>query len=276
MLDLYEYEATPEGGGDGGTGADDATISSAEPLEPAEPDTGDPGDAQPEAAAEPEGQDQAAFEQWLGDELDARLNARLAQFQGQPQGVQPQPQPGQQGFDWSSIDPYSEDFGSQLGQGIQATIQGALDQALSPVTQTLQQQQEQAAIQSGEALAQDMISDEISRNGDFASDPEGNQPSKQLVRPLAEVFMPQAVQRYGQTSRAAETAIEQAAQVVRQIERVAAEAALRKDQNHLATLAGAQTEPGGAPINALQGQPAKYMSPEELVRRHASGVKAAA
>jgi hypothetical protein len=272
QVDLFEFEPSLDGGEAGG-GGDPAAAAPAAPApaaaasEPADPD-GEP----PAAPAQPEF-DPDAFQQAVLEEAEALLEARLARLTppqpgqpGFPGGPIPGATPGPMtAFDWSQVDPYSDEFGAQLGQGIQATIQEALVGALSPVTGAIQAQQHAQVIATGEERLQDMMADEIARNGDFAAEEDGSQPGRELVIPLAETFLEAAAERYGETPRAAEAAIEHAAQLIRRAEAAAAAKAVAQHANHVATLAGAPAEPGSpGQAAAIAGRPAVARSPSEI------------
>ena len=171
-------------------------------------------------------------------------------------------------YDWSQIDPYGEDFGSALGAGLRAEIAAALGQTLGPVTQTLEQAQEAARMEQGEQYAQDMIADVITRKGDISEQ------GKSMLRFQAEQFMPDAVARYGETPRAAEMAINQAYDTIAAYEKSVRESAVQQHANHVATLAGVPAEPGSAGIaSTLPGQPMRYQTPDELVRKYGSVIR---
>jgi hypothetical protein len=275
--DLYEYETTPDGGGG------PAPVVEAPAPEPAapEPASGDPGDEQPDpgGASQPQPEpefDEAAFRAAVAEEAEAVVQAQLARFQ-QQNGYQPyQPPiagatPGPlSGFPpLPEYDPYDPESANAYFEARDQRLLAAIEQRFAPVAQTLQQQQEQALIQNGEQLAQDIIADVVTRKGDVTD------AGKQMIRSLAESFMPAAVGRYGESHRAAEMAIEQAYDAVASMEKDAAERALAKHTNHVATLAGAPTQPGASGVAAtVPGTPQKYMSNEELVRRWVAPVRA--
>jgi hypothetical protein len=211
----------------------------------------------------------------LEDEIDAIVQARLSQIL-QPQqsapGATPGPMSGQygpQGFDWAQVDPYSEEFGSQLGQGIQSTIQQALQGALGPITGALEQAQNEQLLAEGEEALKDMIADEVARNGDFATTtrPDGSsfQPGREMARTLTDTFMPEALQRYGNHPRAAEYAVAKASAYVREWESAVKQAGAVQAANHAATLAGAPAEPGASGIaSVMQGETQKYASAQSV------------
>lgn len=127
-----------------------------------------------------------------------------------------------------------------------------ISQMIQPLHQTFQQQQEAAVISEGEQRLQDILADDVSRNGEFASDPEADAQARDLVTTLASQIFPDLAQRYGATPQAAEIAMTRAAEQVRGLLRSASGAAVSQTQNQLATLANAKGEPGvgGAGVEA--------------------------
>lgn len=256
---LYEFETAIDAGGGGGG---EPTGEPVGDLEAAAP----PVEA---AAAEPELLTREEFDARLQDELDARIAAlyqQPQQFEPPIPGATPGPMqlPEFDPFDAESVQAYNDARDQRLLAQIQATI--------APVTQTFEQQQQAAQMAAGEAYAQDIIADALSSGEDVTDI------GKEQIKPIAERFMGDAVQRYGETPRAAEYALRQAVDAVRAIEKAAAERALAQNANHLAGLAGAPpVEPGTAGIAGIvPGQPAKYQTPDELVRKYAPVVRPAA
>lgn len=239
-LDLFEYEAVIEAA-EAAPAGEPAGEPSGEPVaEAAGEPTGDPGAEQLAGGFDESFRSDPRFRDAVAEEAGALLQAQLPRYLEQylppAPGAAPAPASGQ--FDWTQVDPYGDDFGAQLGQGIQATIQQALQASLGPVTQTLEHAQQAAALDQGEQVAQDMIADQIARGGDVTDE------GKNAIRGLAEAFMPLAVERYGESPRAAEAAIDTAYNTIRQIEQAAAQKAIAQHTNHVATLAGANGEPG--------------------------------
>ena len=242
--------------------------AAAPPAAPADP-AADP------AGVEDSQFDEAAFQEFLADEIGATLNGLLPQylprFLPQPGAAGPggAPEPGgaPAGFDWASLDPLGDGYGQMLGQGIQETIRGELAAAFGALRAEQQQQAMQAAearrLEIGQQNAQDMIADAISRGDDITD------VGKQIVDPLAEALVPQFAARYGESPRAAELAIDQAVNIVREIERAAIARGTTSSQNHLATLAGAPAVPPAQAAAAhVPGQPAKRLTTAELLSRH--------
>lgn len=257
-MDLYEYEASVDGGGEAAApepAAEAVETEAAEPIVNA-----DPGDEQ-------QGYDPAAVEAYIQRELDDRLAALQYGQQYDPPiaGATPGPMSGQQpanSFDWSQIDPYGEDFGAQLGFGIQQTITQALGDALSPLSSTLQQQAEAAQLAEGEQRAQDIIADAVNQHHLSAQ-------GQSQIRPLAEQYMNEFVGRYGETPRAAEAAIYKAAQEVAAYETALKAQAVEEYKNQIATLAGAQDEPGIGATSTMPGTQMKYTTGSDFVSRFA-------
>src|SRR5581483_11722911 len=105
-------------------------------------------------------------------------------------------------------------------------IVAAVQQMFSPLASQMQAQQEAETIASGEARLEDILADDIARNGDFVR-AAGNAPeqiaaaqaadaqARQMVRTVADQLFPQIAERYGATPRAAEIAMTKAAEQVR-------------------------------------------------------------
>jgi len=133
------------------------------------------------------------------------------------------------------LDPLAEDFEDRLST--------FLDQRLQPF-QHAQQQWQQS---EGKERAQDILSDNVSRDGEFIF--EG---SSQKALTLAETYLPEMQQRYGATPQAAEAAINAAAKDVREYERAVGEAYHKRQMNQLQTLNDAPREPSPVVAPAVQ------------------------
>ena len=180
-----------------------------------------------EAAAEPA---------WSGpsqEEWEAQQQALGSMSAWVQQRMHAEQQSAQQGQQPLQFDPWSDDPTEQLN----ALIEARVNARLAPLEQTYQRISEA----EGQELAYDVIADNVSREGDFLH--EG---SKDLAFQLARGFLNAAVQRYGYGDRAAEAAIEQACQHVRQLEQTIGESYYNRQTNQLATLAGARREPGSS------------------------------
>jgi hypothetical protein len=242
---------------------------------PAPEPTPAPEATAPETPAEPEAPESDSDDEgWSLEDLAWEVS-RLMQQNQQPQ-QQPQQQlqfPQFQQPQLPELDPYDPESVVRYIEARDALrdaqFQAALDQRFQPIASTLEATQEQQIMERGEQRAQDMIQDNISRNGEFSA----GQESVTLTRQLAETLMPAAVERYGEHPRAAEAAIEQAANIVRQIEKAAGEAAVAKHTNRTATLAGAPSEPPQSGVAAATpGQQSRLLSNDDIVNRWASAV----
>jgi hypothetical protein len=171
-----------------------------------------------------------------------------------------QAQQQQPGFDVSQLlDEYGNVNATALASMIQQSNQQtltAVQQMFSPLAQQMQAQQEAEVVASGEARLEDILADDISRNGDFVR-AAGNAPeqvaqaqaadvqARQMVRTMADQMFPEIAQRYGATPRAAEIAMTRAADQVRGLLRAVGSSAQAVQANQLATLAGQNGEVGG-------------------------------
>lgn len=120
-----------------------------------------------------------------------------------------------------------------------------IDQRLAP----LQSFQERAALAEGDERAMAIMDDIVSREGDFLF-----AESREKARALADTYWPQAAQRYGATPQAAQAALEQAANDVRQWEQAVGKAYYEREVNQIRTLTGARREPGAQGTGAAQQQ----------------------
>lgn len=201
----------------------------------------------------------------LDQEIEARLNQRLSMIPPVDRGTFPQASeqpPGE--FNWGSLDPLDENFGEALGMGIRSEIQAALQQAFQPLSQTLTELQTQEQLNAYQEQKKDVIADEIARNGDLT------EAGRVLLESLTDSYVQDAVERYGPSPRAMEHAVASAAEFIRQLEREAEERALKRHENQLRTLSEATGEPGpAAGASVVPGQPSRYQTPEEIVRKYA-------
>ena len=199
--------------------------------------------------------------------------------------VQSQQGPQQQGFDAAQLmDEYGNVNPAALAQMMehnrQATLQ-AMQEMLNPLASQIQAQQEAEVIASGEARLEDILADDIARNGDFVR-AAGNSPeqiaqaqqadaaARQLVRTTADQLFPEIAQRYGQTPRAAEIAMTRAADQVRSLLRAAGAAGAAAQANQLATLASQHGEPGGTGAVGAVSRPVVKFG-ERVTDRYAAG-----
>ena len=129
---------------------------------------------------------------------------------------------------------------------------GQIGQMFQPIQQTFASQQEASVIAEGEQRLSDILADDVSRNGEFASDPSADAQARELVNTLASQKFPDIAARWGNGPQAAERAMTEAAAEVRGLLRSVGGAAVSQNQNQLATLAGQHGEPGagGAGVEA--------------------------
>lgn len=280
MFTLVEFETVADAGGNAGApaGSDPsptapaapaATAPTGSPAEGGEPVTPPAGATEPAPAWSPEQlQGDPGFRDFIAQEAaqiaEQRLSALLEQFStAEPAAGQGQdPNAG-----LAALDPFSDDFGQALDQRFE-TMLARVEQMVGQVAQPLQQQMQQANVAEGEQRIQDMIADDVARNGDFPRAPgETESKAQQLVQPLAEVMFNDIAARYGNTPRAVEIAIQQASATVRGIIAEAGAAAIAEHTNRLAGLAGAHGEPAAGAVGA-QGVP-DTLDPGEITRRYA-------
>ena len=165
---------------------------------------------------------------WSGpsaDEWGAVLSYVNAQAQREQQmaqlyGAGPQQQEGPQRPDpWNRPDTFQDDLDAYIGA------------RMAPVQQFTQE----AALAEAEERAQDILGDLVAKHGEF---------DKEVAYARANVLLPQMVQRYGQGPKAAEAALEAAAQAQLAYETQVREKAIAQYTNQIKTLAGAPGEPG--------------------------------
>lgn len=185
---------------------------------------------------------------------NAELYSLLEQFS--TQGQTAQQGAAQQGYDISTL---TDEYGNldpakfaAFQQQQEERIVSRMQEMFNPIQQTFAQQQEASVIAEGEQRLQDILADDVARNGEFASDPTADAEARELVRTLAENMFSEIADRYGQTPRSAEIAMTRAAERVRGLLKTAGGAAVSQTQNQLATLATAHGEPGahGAGVEA--------------------------
>jgi ribosomal protein L16 Arg81 hydroxylase len=244
-----------------GGGGEVVAPVAAEPVAPA---------AEPVAPVAPEPAPAASF-----DYDDPRLQdliqtqaatiaqQQLEQYVQRAQAQQPQTQ---QGFDVSQLlDEYGNvnpaALATMMEHNRQSTLE-AVQQMFTPLASQMQAQQEAEVVASGEARLEDILADDISRNGDFVR-AAGNEPeqvaaaqqadaqARQMVRTMADQMFPEIAQRYGPTPRAAEIAMTRAADQVRGLLRAVGSSAQAVQANQLATLAGQNGEVGGTGVGAV-------------------------
>ena len=208
-------------------GEPEDTAAEPEAADPAE--GGEPGEPTPSGfAVTPE------MQAWFDQEWEARQQAVAANLQPQPYEQQ-QTETASQAV---VFDPFADNAGEQLQALLanerQQTV-AEVTQALAPILQTYQQQQDA----EGMERAKDIASDVMKRN-----DIEGLNVDK--VVQAANLFTGEATQRYGATPRAAEYAIEKAVRFIHEEREAARKEGEEQYKNRLATLADAPREVEGA------------------------------
>lgn len=266
-LDLYEFETTeaaaPEGGGGEAGAAPSPETGEAAPPPAAATDTA------PAAWSPAQLRDDPDFREFLAQEAadiaDARFNTLLQQAGAQQQGgQQQQAQPGVD-FDANEFlnplgDNYGENMLQLLGQQ-QREILGAVQQMIAPLAQTHEQQTQSA----GDDLLKDAIGDAITRTGDLDADDVARD---RVMRDVRERFYPELAQRYGETDKAAELAIDKAVANERAYQKQIADAAVERYKNQIGTLAGVRGEPGGGAGSGVETFPDTPLSPRELALKY--------
>lgn len=183
----------------------------------------------------------------LAAQAEARFAARLEQMFGADGNAAP----GGEAAAGFEIDPFSDDFGGQLAQMFQTFGQGLmqqLDQRLAPVTNRFEKEE----VGEWENRIKDFVADDMARNGDLTD------PAKGVVDKIGTLFLGEAEQRYGNNpGRKMEYAVGKATGLIRSIETAADERGYQRAKNELATLAGAQTEPGTAGGAVQSAEPAE-------------------
>lgn len=217
-----------------GVGAGAATTGGEDPEEPA---AAEPAEAQPQydpLELESMQQRLAAFE-----EREQQLLAAL-----QDRGGAPEAAPVAGGFTEADYD----DFGNLRPEALRREMTLAAQEANRPLLEAIAQARQQehvAQVQEhyGE-LVEDMIANEVARNGDLSEN------ALLMVDARAMQILPELNQRYGTnpdgTARpgVVERAIEQAASEVRGLLGEHAGSELEQERNRLATLASQHGEPG--------------------------------
>lgn len=256
--------------------APEAGVAVVDPPEPAAVEPPEPVEPAAVAPAAPNWEDPA-----LLDLVDARAQALvqqqfgqiaplLEQFlggEGQPQG---QPQIGQLVDEFGQLDPNAL---VQLLSAQQAQTFQAIDARIAQMQAPLAARFEQETVAEGNQRLNDILADDVARNGEFSADAEADKAARGLVRTLAEQAFPQVAQRYGPTPRAAEMAMAQATAQVRQLLTADRAAALTTEANRVAALAGVRVEPGTAAVG-VEGLSDKPLSSRELAAKY--GAKATA
>src|SRR5574337_56541 len=156
----------------------------------------------------------------LGYALD-----ELGRRQQPEQAGAPQPQ----GFEW---DPYGENANAQLAAYLDQRDQRMLAQ-FGEMLGPLQQHSEAQRLAEGDERAWDILDDMATREGDF---------NKEAAYAVAQILFPQAAQQYGNSPRAAEAALVEAASQVRAWAKSEREAAVNEYKASIETRVGARSE----------------------------------
>lgn len=271
------FETTIDAGMSGGGGVVEP-VAAPEPVAP-EPVAPVAVEATPAPAAID--YDDPRLQDLIQNQASQIAQQTLEQMVQRSQMQQPQ---AQQGFDPSQLlDEYGNVNAAALAtlmqQQQQTTLQAVQDM-FTPLASQMQAQQEAETIASGEARLEDILADDIARNGDFvraagntpelvAQAQEADKAARALVRTTADQMFPEIAQRYGATPRAAEIAMGRAADQVRSLLRVAGASAQAAQANQLATLAGQHGEPGSAGTSAVSRPVVKFG--ERVTDRYAAG-----
>lgn len=252
---LIDFEPTIDGAGDpaGGLPPGDP-VADAPPADPVA--DAPPADAPP-APATP------APPFTLDDVVDL-IESRL------PSQQQPQRQPdGQQQWQDGQVDlnellnPLNDDFGANLIQVMQQVVQ----QAVTPIGDTIRQQQDAAVAQRGEQRISEIIDADVAANGAFAAEPDVDQQARQTARDLALAYLPQMEQRWGQGNpRAAEAALQRSLQSVRALSRAQQQAGAQQNVDDLQRIAGAPASAGGGGGTVISMPPAPR-TPDDLMAK---------
>lgn len=271
------FETTIDAGMSGGGGVVEP-VAAPEPVAP-EPVAPVAVEATPAPAAID--YDDPRLQDLIQNQASQIAQQTLEQMVQRSQMQQPQ---AQQGFDPSQLlDEYGNvnpaALATLMQQQQQTTLQAVQDM-FTPLASQMQAQQEAETIASGEARLEDILADDIARNGDFvraagntpelvAQAQEADKAARALVRTTADQMFPEIAQRYGATPRAAEIAMGRAADQVRSLLRVAGQSAQAAQANQLATLAGQHGEPGSAGTSAVSRPVVKFG--ERVTDRYAAG-----
>lgn len=178
---------------------------------------------------------------------------RRAQAQHAQQAPQPGFDPAQMVDEYGNFDPRAL---PTLMQTRDERLLAQVRDMFTPLASQMQAAQEAETVAQGEARLEDMLADDIARNGDFvraagnsdeqiAAAQKADADARQLVRTVADQMFPEIAQRYGATPRAAEIAMTRAADQVRSLLRAAGQSGVAAHTNQMATLAGQTGEAGG-------------------------------
>jgi hypothetical protein len=216
-------------------------------------------------------------------ELQAQLEymqSQYAELAGYVQQLeQPQQQSGQPaaaGLDMAGL---VDEFGQITPDGLvqllavqQQSITQAFEDRFKAIAEPMQAQRDAEAYNAGLESAKDILGDNVSRFGEFASDPQADEIARDRVLDRADAILsdPAFQGRYGgNTPRSAEIAIQQAAEEERTYLNSVRGQGAAQAANRLATLAGAASEPGAGAVGGVAGVP-EFKSPREVVEFYAT------
>lgn len=245
-----------------GAAAGEATAG----LEPAAPA------AAPEAPSVDPGELQAQLEY---------MQSQYAELAGYVQSLE-QPQQQQagaqapQGLDLAGL---VDEFGQITPDGLvqllavqQQSITQAFEQRFNQIAEPMQAQREAEAYTAGLESAKDILGDNVSRFGEFASDPQADGIARDRVLDRADAILsdPSFQGRFGgNTPRAAEIAIQQAAEEERTYLNSVRGQGAAQAANRLSTLAGAAAEPGAGAPGGVAGVP-EFKTPADVRNYYAA------
>ena len=238
---------------DGGTGD----------MGAAAPDDGAAGAVEAPSAAPAWSADDPAFREAVAATAGEIADAKLQQFLA---SLQTDDTAAGQTYETPTLDPFSDDFGSQLAQLIAQSNQQVIGQ-MQQLLQPMLGQHEEKQNAEGQQRIADIVSDIAAREGDFTG------PGKAAVPDIAPLFLEQFERTFGQGPKAAEAALNQAAKVIRGIETAAATAAVEKYKNELSTIGGARGIPAGGSSGIEAGpRPTSLLEAgRRFAERHAAG-----
>ena len=183
---------------------------------------------QEEAAAIARAQTEAQLEQFYAN---LQQQAEQQGYYEQQQSYAPQQMPEYDPLDPESAQQYFEARDERLLGAMAQMFDQMLDQRMAPIYE----QQEQTRNAEGMERIKDVLADAAAREGDFDQD---------AARRLAMSFLPAAQQRYGETPRAGEAALMEAARFIRQVEANAEKRGADKLRNQLSGGRELSAEPG--------------------------------
>lgn len=169
------------------------------------------------------------------------------------------------GFDWSQVTPLEDNYGELLGTGIGAAMKAELAPVYEFMDQMRTGQQEAAQAQAeqvGNERVDGWIADDLTKNGDLG------EKAKASIKPLAEQLLPEFAGRYGAGPRAAELAVQKAAQIVRGLVAEARSNGVVAHEANLGTVAGARGEAGAGSGSGVVTLGEKPMTSRELALKY--------